>query len=379
MAGAPPVQANTSGGTGGSTTNTQSFTTAVTNGNLLVLYIFDSTGATSTISSVTWSAGGACGTFTKTPMSPITGGSRQMWVYYAQITSGGCTGVTVTFSASINSIVIFAEYAGLATSAVLDAENGATGIGTALNSGNITTANASDLLVGGLFVTTSGGGTLAAGSGFTLRVNNASSSHRGLEDQNVSATGTYAATATYSSSQTWIAHVMALKFAPTGPTARGNIDFDQVRAAARHGTGGQFQMFTGTATSGHAAVFDASGNVIDGGTPATTPLVIGFVINSGATGTNVGPMLAAARAGSFTKCVVTTKASDGSTALTFTIKQNGTSVFSTNPTVSAGTGAGTVFTFTTLTSSPLPIVASDVFSIDITSGTANWQFTAQLE
>jgi hypothetical protein len=112
---------------------------------------------------------------------------------------------------------------------------------------------------------------------------------------------------------------------------------------------------------------------------ATAPIVIGFILLSGVTGTNIGPMLAAARTGSFTKCVVTTKASDGSTALTFKINQNGTNIFSVNPTVAAGTSTGTVSTFTTLTSSPLPVAANDVFSIDVTSGTSTWQASIQLE
>src|SRR5215472_9462259 len=41
------------------------------------------------------------------------------------------------------------------------------------------------------------------------------------------------------------------------------------------------------------------------------PVTIGFVINNGSTGTNVGPMLAAAHAGTVSKCVVVVKASDG--------------------------------------------------------------------
>lgn len=50
------------------------------------------------------------------------------------------------------------------------------------------------------------------------------------------------------------------------PTARGNIDYDQVRVSVRQGSGGMFQMFGGGSVStGHVAVFDANGNVIDGG------------------------------------------------------------------------------------------------------------------
>jgi hypothetical protein len=107
-------------------------------------------------------------------------------------------------------------------------------------------------------------------------------------------------------------------------------------------------------------------------------LVAGYVMQSGATGVNVGPMLIAPRAGFFTQCIVIVKSSDTSTALTFRIKQNGTDVFSSDPSISAGAATGYVNTFA-LISSPLPVAAGDVFTIDITSGSANWSFTAQLE
>ena len=47
---------------------------------------------------------------------------------------------------------------------------------------------------------------------------------------------------------------------------RGTIDYDQIRSSARQGASGKFQMFgTGTPVAGHAAVYDANGNVVDGG------------------------------------------------------------------------------------------------------------------
>jgi len=47
---------------------------------------------------------------------------------------------------------------------------------------------------------------------------------------------------------------------------RGNIDFDQIRSTSRQGSGSGFQMFAGSApTAGHLAVYDANGNVTDGG------------------------------------------------------------------------------------------------------------------
>ena len=110
-----------------------------------------------------------------------------------------------------------------------------------------------------------------------------------------------------------------------------------------------------------------------------TGLTIGFVIAACVVASDIGPMLVAPRAGTFSKCVIVTKASDPSTPLTIQILQNGRDVFSGDPTVAAGTASGTVTTSTALTSTPLTVAAGDVFSINVTSGTAAWVFTAQLE
>ena len=51
---------------------------------------------------------------------------------------------------------------------------------------------------------------------------------------------------------------------------RGNLDYSQLRTAVRQGSGGKLQMFGGgTTTNGHIAVYDANGNVIDGGSAGT--------------------------------------------------------------------------------------------------------------
>jgi hypothetical protein len=57
---------------------------------------------------------------------------------------------------------------------------------------------------------------------------------------------------------------------------RGSIDFDQVRDAARHGTGEKFQMSDGTGVTGNVPVYDADGTLIDGGAPA-----VGTVTHTG--------------------------------------------------------------------------------------------------
>jgi hypothetical protein len=107
--------------------------------------------------------------------------------------------------------------------------------------------------------------------------------------------------------------------------------------------------------------------------------LVGFSINSGATGTNVSLMYAAARAGTVNVCVVIVRTADASTPLTFDIRQNGESVFIEPPTIQPAVAAGTLYAITNLVSLPLPIAYDDVFSIDISSGSTSWAFTAVLQ
>jgi hypothetical protein len=125
---------------------------------------------------------------------------------------------------------------------------------------------------------------------------------------------------------------------------------------------------------------NAQGQVTAAANGTTVPgFSITYILNTGATGTSVGPELRARRSGSFTKCTVTVKASDPTTALQFLIKQNGVNIFSANPLLSGGTASGTITVFTTLTSSPLAVALNDLFTIDVSSGNANWAVTIDLE
>lgn len=110
-----------------------------------------------------------------------------------------------------------------------------------------------------------------------------------------------------------------------------------------------------------------------------TALTVWFIMNSGVAGVNAGPELLAPRSGSLTKCKVITKVSDPAVNFTFLIKKNGVNIFSANPTVAAGTAGGTLSTFLTLTPNPVPVLPDDIFTIDVTSGTATWQATVVLE
>jgi hypothetical protein len=108
--------------------------------------------------------------------------------------------------------------------------------------------------------------------------------------------------------------------------------------------------------------------------------IIGFIMNSGATGTDVGPILPAPRMGTASNLFVVVKASDPSTELTFTILQNQVAVITAS--VAAGTAAFTLVTFDSFlnqpASDPLSINQNDLFSINITSGSSAWVFTAVL-
>lgn len=111
----------------------------------------------------------------------------------------------------------------------------------------------------------------------------------------------------------------------------------------------------------------------------TPGLVVGFGILSATTGNNIAGGVIAPRAASLSECKVLINKSDSSAALTIRIKQNGTDIFSADPTFTAGTTPGTLFTFTNLTASPLLVAVDDVFTIDVVSGTSSWAFTAQVE
>lgn len=121
-----------------------------------------------------------------------------------------------------------------------------------------------------------------------------------------------------------------------------------------------------------------------------TPIV-GFVMNTGATGTNVGPMLPAPFDGTANVVVVVIKASDPSVPLTFDIIQQtvaqqtatpvqpGISIFSAPLTIPANTASGTLLTFVSLDEDPLTVEYNDIFTINISSGSTSWMFTAVVE
>ena len=101
------------------------------------------------------------------------------------------------------------EYSGLDTVNPLDVTAGAAGSGTAASSGAATTTAAAELIFGAGMTTTKFSG---AGTGFISRIITSPDADI-AEDQTVSATGSYSATATATSSH-WVMQMATFRKAP---------------------------------------------------------------------------------------------------------------------------------------------------------------------
>ncbi len=108
----------------------------------------------------------------------------------------------------------------------------------------------------------------------------------------------------------------------------------------------------------------------------SNPLYLNWVVNSGTAATDASPRFLASHTATISTCYVLTTASDGATALTFNIFDNGSTIFSGGAqTISAGTAAGTLTTLGSLGTTS--ITNNDKFSLNITSGTSSWVFSVQ--
>ena len=104
--------------------------------------------------------------------------------------------------------ICIAEYSGIDPANPLDTVVAAQGNSATSNSGSVLTGYANDLLLGANIV---GSTTIAAGAGYTQRV--ITSDGDILEDQVVSTTGSYSATATLDKVQPWIMQMVAFRAA----------------------------------------------------------------------------------------------------------------------------------------------------------------------
>ena len=195
------------------------YTGAQTPGNLNIVVVGwnDSTASVNTVTD-------SLGNNYAVAASPIVqAGIASQAIYYAKniaAAGAGANTVTVTFTtAARHPDIRIAEYSGLDPLNPLDTAVGAQGSTTATSdSGFVVTGNPNDLLVGANTVQAS---TIAAGTGYTSRGITADGDI--LEDQVVSATGSYNATAALNTVQLWIMQMAAFRAAGGGGGTAPNI------------------------------------------------------------------------------------------------------------------------------------------------------------
>ena len=263
------------------------YTQAQTLGNLNVVVVGwnDSTAA---VSSVVDSSGN---TYALAAAPVVQSGTASQAIYYAKniaSAAAGANSVTVTFNVGAKFPDIrIAEYSGLDTVNPLDVSAGAQANTATSNSGNVTTTNANDLLVGANLVQST---TTGAGAGYTSRL--ISGDGDILEDQVVSATGSYNATAVLDKVQLWIMQAVAFRAAsaapvpsikslsPTSGPVGTSVTITGTNFGATQGTSSvTFNGATTTPTSWSAASIVAP--VPSGATTGNVVVTVGGVASNG--------------------------------------------------------------------------------------------------
>ena len=224
-------------------------------------------------------------------IGPTSGTSLRQSIYYAPHIVGGSNTVTVTFNqAAAFPDVRILEYRGVNT---VDATAGASGNGTAANSGAATTTIANELIFGANTVATQ---NAAPGTGFTSRIITSPDGDL-AEDKVVTATGSNSAAATLSSSGVWVMQMVTLA-AVSGPPPT----VTSVSPTTGTTAGGTTVTITGTN-------FAAGATVTFGGVAATNVVV--------ANSTQLTATTPAGNAGTVT-VTVTVNGQSGSLASAFT-------------------------------------------------------------
>jgi hypothetical protein len=212
------VQTNSASPQATQTPVTVTYTGAQAAGNLNVV-IVSWNDSTATISSVTDSIGN---TYAVAAAPIVQASTASQAIYYAKniaAAAAGANTVTVNFNvAARHPDIRIAEYSGVDPLNALDTSVGAQGNTATSDSGPVTTINANDILIGANVVqsTSTGPGTGYTSRGITVDGDI-------LEDQVVSATGSYNATAVLDKVQLWIMQMAAFRAAVSGGSPVPNI------------------------------------------------------------------------------------------------------------------------------------------------------------
>jgi hypothetical protein len=185
-------------------------------GNLVVIGVYFETNVSISSVAVGSSSGAAIGSRNTHP------GCSTCYTQtaYVQNVAGGQTACTVNFSGSATwRGIVCAEFSGMAATGALDQAGVANGTSTTPASPSVTTAQAEELLLG--FGAEFEGRTWTAGTNYTaVRQQDIMF----MESRGVSATGSYNAPASLSSSSPWAMHIATFRVAAAGaPRRRGLV------------------------------------------------------------------------------------------------------------------------------------------------------------
>jgi hypothetical protein len=206
------VQVQTTICSGGFTTMTCAYSSNTTAGNTGFLVI-ECSSTSSCTPSVTSDTQGK--TWTNVASCQVSGLTEEMFIFEADGLSSGAESLTVTVG-SQNVAGTVAEWSGLSASA-FDKTACGTGDSATLNSGNTTTTSQANELVFSLMIAAGGSGAITATDGSTSRLSTTSPVFY-FGSQNVTSTGTYAASGTVAFAN-WGALVATFKASGGGPPA----------------------------------------------------------------------------------------------------------------------------------------------------------------
>jgi chitodextrinase len=191
----------------------QTFTSPNKPGNLIVVYLAWTNKGKVTVEDTNHNQ------YTGVDASPMSWGfnsDRGSQVFYAKNINGGANTVKATFSTAITSrgwaAMYIHEYSGIDKVNPLDVSHVNAGVTVPMSSGQATTTNADDLIFG---AGASSGTVSQPGINFTSR---SSKFGKRTEDKNVTATGSYDATASQDAdTNAWVMHMVAFKVDASAP------------------------------------------------------------------------------------------------------------------------------------------------------------------
>ncbi|HEY2467587.1 MAG TPA: IPT/TIG domain-containing protein [Terracidiphilus sp.] len=255
------------------------FTSAQTAGDLNVVVVgwYNNTSNVSTV------ADNSGNPYTLAVGPTVASGTATQSIYYAKniaAAAAGANSVTVTFSAAAPYPDIrILEYKGADPNTPVDVTAASNGTIATSNSGSATTTNASDLIFGANYIASL---TTSPGSGFTERILTSPDGDI-AEDQMVTSTGSYSATATLSASGWWVMQMVAFRAAGSGGATSPTIS----TLSPNSGAVGTLVTITGT----NFGSSPGTSTVTFDGTPATptswSPTTIVAAVPESATTGNV--------------------------------------------------------------------------------------------